>query len=239
MAAEWNPQQTSEPTHAGASASRRAEQLRQRRDQLRGARSRPARLIAVLMGPCAEEQLLIAQEKSWATGAEGERTLAELLARRCPAVPVLHDRRMPRSRANIDHVAVAATGVYVIDTKRYRGKIEVAKPLFGAAKLKIAGRDRTELADGLEKQVKAVRAVIDELGEDVPVHGCLCFLAPEGFLADVGLPILQTLRIRGYPLLYPRRLVKHLQRSGELSPERANQLAGRLAQRLSCAAPRA
>lgn len=240
MAAEpTHPQQTSELPHAGASAARRAEQLRERRRQLRGARSRPARLIAVLAGPCAEEQLLISQEKRWSTGAEGERTLAELLARRCPALPMLHDRRMPRSRANIDHIAVAASGVYVIDTKRYKGKIEVTKPLFGAAKLKIAGRDRTELADGLEKQVKAVSAVLHDLGEDVPVHGCLCFIAPEGLLADVGLPILQTPRIRGYPLFYPRRLVKHLQARGELAPERASELAARLAQRLSPAAPRA
>jgi hypothetical protein len=32
--------------------------------------------------------------------------------------------------------------VYVIDAKRYHGKIEVLKLLFGEPKLKIAGRDR-------------------------------------------------------------------------------------------------
>lgn len=73
----------------------------------------------------------MADEKHWATGAQGEAILAEFLAKRCPAVPLLHDRRVPHSLANIDHIAVGASGVYVIDTKRYRGKIEVLNPLFG------------------------------------------------------------------------------------------------------------
>jgi hypothetical protein len=86
--------------------------------------------------------------------------LAELLAKRCPDIQVLHDRRMPHSKANIDHVAICGSGVYVIDTKRYRGKIEVRQPLFGAAKLKIAGRDQTKLVDGLARQVAVVEATL-------------------------------------------------------------------------------
>lgn len=35
---------------------------------------------------------------------------------------VLYDRRVPSSRANIDHLAVTPTGVYVIDAKKYRGR---------------------------------------------------------------------------------------------------------------------
>ncbi len=56
---------------------------------------------------------------------------------------------MPGSRANIDHLAVAPSGVYVIDAKRYKGKIEVRRPLFGKSKLLIASRDKTKLLDGL------------------------------------------------------------------------------------------
>ena len=79
-----------------------------------------------------------------ATGARGEEMLADSLVRRCPDVLLLHDRQLPGSRANIDHIAIAASGVYVIDAKRYKGKIEVQTPLFGTPKLKIAGRDRTK-----------------------------------------------------------------------------------------------
>jgi len=36
-----------------------------------------------------------------------------------PEVVVLHDRAIPGSRANIDHIGIGPTGVWVIDTKRY------------------------------------------------------------------------------------------------------------------------
>jgi Nuclease-related domain len=121
-----------------------------------------------------------------------------------PEVLLLHDRRAPMSRANIDHIAIAASGVYVIDCKRYKGKIEVATPLFGKPKLKIGGRDRTKLIDGLDKQVAHVKAALTDKSDDVPVHGCLCFVAPEGLLADTDLPILRTLKDQRLRDLLPR-----------------------------------
>ena len=131
---------------------------------------------------------------------------------------------MPNSRANIDHIAMAASGVYVIDAKRYRGKIQVLSPLFGAPKLKIAGRDRTNLVDWLDAQVGAVQAVLKAVAPDVRVQGCLCFLAPEGLMADTGLPVVRTLKIKGYPLYYPRRLAKRLNRRGTLTPDQARRI---------------
>jgi hypothetical protein len=229
MSTEHSPELTG---NAGASAFAKSEQLRARRERQREERSRPARVLRAVVGPSAGEKKLIADERHWNTGARGEQLLAESLAQRCPSVPMLHDRRMPRSRANIDHIAFAATGIYVIDTKRYRGKIEVLDPLFGKPKLKIAGRDRTKLIDGLEKQVATVRALLAGFADDVPVNGCLCFVTPEGLLADSGLPLLRTLRIRGFPLYYPRRLVKRLNRQGPVSAERALELQARLAEQL-------
>jgi Nuclease-related domain len=145
---------------------------------------------------------------------------------------MLHDRAVPSSRANIDHIAIAPSGVYIIDCKRYKGKIEVAKPLFGEAKLKINGRDRTKLIDGLEKQVAHVKAALADVAADVPVHGCLCFVAPEGFLADVGLPIVRTLKINGYPLYYAKRLGKRLNQDGPITVDQAQRLQAELDRRL-------
>ncbi len=190
------------------------------------------RLIRTLVGPSAAERRLIASELSWATGSKGEQILAETLARHCPTVPVLHDRRIPGSRANIDHLAFAATGVYVIDTKRYRGRIRVEKPLFGEPRLLIAGRDRTKLIAGLEDQVDVVRAALAGVAGDVPVHGCLCFVVPEGLLGKVGLPALRTLRINGLPLYHSRRLARRLNRPGPLVAELARELRDELALRL-------
>jgi hypothetical protein len=165
-------------------------------------------------------------ERAWATGAEGEKELAASLQKHCPEVLVLHDRRMPRSRANVDHLAVAPTGLYVIDAKRYKGKIVVQKPFFGPEKLLISGRDKTKLVDGLERQAAAVRSAVEIAGSpDVPVRACFCFLNPEGWPAASDLPIFRTLTVLGFPLYSPRKLVKRLNQPGELEAGRVRSLA--------------
>ena len=61
--------------------------------------------------------------KAWARGAEGERRLAAHLTRVLGGRAVfLHDRK--HGRANIDHLVVASSGVWVIDAKNYGGKVE-------------------------------------------------------------------------------------------------------------------
>lgn len=165
-------------------------------------------------------------ERSWAAGATGERAVAAALKARCTeSVCLLHDRRMPNSRANIDHLAVAPTGVWVIDSKKYKGKAEVRKPLFGAARLIINRRDRSKLADGLARQVATVATAV---GPDVPVRGAFC-------LVDTELPLLRTLTFRGYPLLGRRRLAKRLNAPGALSDPEVRALAALLGERFQAA----
>lgn len=57
----------------------------------------------------------------WLRGAEGEESTAELL-RRLPRRRwhVRHDLRIPGSRANLDHVVIGRTGVWLVDTKTTR-----------------------------------------------------------------------------------------------------------------------
>src|SRR4051794_39616386 len=38
---------------------------------------------------------------------------------------VLNDRRVPGTRGNIDHIVVAPAGVFVVDAKNYRGRIDI------------------------------------------------------------------------------------------------------------------
>lgn len=216
---------------AGSSASRKADRLREARELRSSERSALGRAWASVF-PSAEERRRIADERHWRTGAEGEQGLAALLAKRCPDVPMLHDRAVPHSKANIDHIAVAPTGVYVIDCKRYKGKIEVLTPLFGKQKLKINDRDRTKLIDGLAGQVERVKAALAEGDPDLSVHGCLCFVAPEGFLADVGLPVIRTLKVSGYSLYYAKRLAKRLNKPGPITADEAQRLHSELDRRL-------
>jgi hypothetical protein len=156
---------------AGASARREHERRKARREEevLRRHPRAGTLLLAVSEAP--------QHERRWAHGAGGEELVAEALSKRCSdTVRVLHDRRMPGSRANIDHLAIAPSGVWVVDTKRYAGKIRVAKPLLRAARLEIGGRDRTKLVDGLARQVDAVRAAVADLAPGTAVHGALCFV---------------------------------------------------------------
>jgi hypothetical protein len=52
------------------------------------------------------------EEKAFRRGQQGELAVAAYLERRTRHVPtiLLHDRRMPRGRGNIDHLAVAPAG---------------------------------------------------------------------------------------------------------------------------------
>jgi Nuclease-related domain len=160
-------------------------------------------------------------ESAFHQGELGERAVAASLEQRTARGPaiVLHDRRMPRGRGNIDHLAVAPAGVFVIDAKNIHGKVRVVNPLFGGQKLLISGRDRTKLIDGLDRQVYAVRGALAASGHaDVPVQGVLCFTTAE-------LPLLGALKMRGHLLLYRRALGKRLNAGGPLDPAAIGTLA--------------
>jgi hypothetical protein len=82
-------------------------------------------------------------------------------SRRSPVI-TLHNRRMPVARGDIDHIAIAPTGVYVIDTKDWGGKVQIQTPWFDAPN----GRDCTKLLDGLDRQITAVRSTLDRDGHN-------------------------------------------------------------------------
>ncbi|MGP8209226.1 MAG: nuclease-related domain-containing protein, partial [Acidimicrobiales bacterium] len=87
--------------------------------------------------------------RAWARGSEGERRLAAHLLRTVgDRAVLLHDRKVPRTRGNIDHLAIAASGVWVIDAKHYTGLVE-RRDMGGWFKtdyhLYVGGRDRTKV----------------------------------------------------------------------------------------------
>jgi hypothetical protein len=63
---------------------------------------------------------------AWQRGAAGERRTARLLdALEQHGWAILHDLAVPGSRANIDHLAIGPGGVFVIDSKQYRGRLQL------------------------------------------------------------------------------------------------------------------
>jgi hypothetical protein len=66
------------------------------------------------------------ETSAWRRGAAGERRTARLLRhlQDCGWV-LLHDLAVPGSRANIDHLAIGPGGVVAIDSKQYRGRLQL------------------------------------------------------------------------------------------------------------------
>jgi len=174
----------------------------------------------------------------WAQGAAGERAVAAKLDELGGShLELLHDRVMRDpagrlSKGNIDHLAVAATGVWVIDAKTHRGSLEVRRSggLFGprVEQLVIADRDQTKLVHGLNKQVMAVRQQLDDVGAHVQVHGALCFVGTE-------LPWFGSSSIAGVPLVGRRGLAKLLRAEGPVPLEERQAIKQYLSQRFPAA----
>jgi hypothetical protein len=116
---------------------------------------------------------------AWSTGAIGEEAVGRQLNRlRKHGIVVLHDRLQPGARrANVDHVVVAPSGVWVVDAKCYRGKTIATRGNRKSRALFIGGRDRTPLVDAALKQRATLAPIVAPLG--IPVRAALCFVAAE------------------------------------------------------------
>jgi hypothetical protein len=63
---------------------------------------------------------------AWRRGAAGERRTARLLNQlERQGWVVLHDLAIPGSRANLDHLVIGPGGVFVVDSKLYRGRLRL------------------------------------------------------------------------------------------------------------------
>jgi len=107
-------------------------------------------VIAVAAPPIAQTT------QSWATGAEGEVATAALLD---PLVArgavVLHDRRIPGSRANVDHIVVSPGGVFVVESKSYKNEVGSRDGV-----LTTGGRRTGAIAE-VRREAAAVERVVD------------------------------------------------------------------------------
>jgi Nuclease-related domain len=64
------------------------------------------------------------QARAWRRGAHGERRTARLLDRLTrDGFVVFHDLAVPRSPANVDHLVIGPSGVFVIDSKQWSGSV--------------------------------------------------------------------------------------------------------------------
>lgn len=120
---------------------------------------------------------------------------------------MLHDRRIPGTKANIDHIVVTMGGVFVVDAKRSVNKRPNLRVEGGilrprVERLIVGGSDRTKLVDGVLGQVERVRGALAD--ETVDVAGVLCFI-------DADWPLVGgAFTTRGVRVVWPKRLSKIL-----------------------------
>ena len=161
---------------------------------------------------------------AWRQGAAGERGTARLLdPLERHGWAVLHDLAIPRSRANLDHLVMGPGGMFVIDSKQYRGRL----------RLDPTGRlwhGRYPLAPALGAvSFQADRAAQVLTDPDVVV---VPIVAVHGAQVPWGKVVVQ-----GVPVMAARRLPSMLrQLPAVLGPERVAGLADRARVRFHAAA---
>jgi hypothetical protein len=85
----------------------------------------------------------------------GERRTACDLDRLGPGYHVLHDLRLPGSRANIDHLVIGPTGVFTVETKHRKAPVVV-----GRRGVTGAGRTMRPAVDQARRQATAVSTAL-------------------------------------------------------------------------------
>ncbi|WP_239070239.1 nuclease-related domain-containing protein [Cellulomonas chitinilytica] len=218
----FSPLAVPEIGNAGASAQREHDRrATKREDRIRAAHPRLAGMILAL----TEEPQ---SSRAWSAGAKGEQVVARSLAKWSrDHVRVLHDRRIPGTKANIDHIAVAPTGVYVIDAKRYTGrpdlKVEggILRPR--SFTLTVGGRDSTRLVAGVRGQVELVAAALAPSYPEARVRGMLCFV-------DADWPLVGgAFSIHEVDVLWPKKAAQLLNRDGALTAGQVDEIHRRVA----------
>jgi hypothetical protein len=209
---------------AGGSAAREWKRRHERRE--RKVRAKWGRLGGIAVALSEDPH----STNAWAYGASGEAKLGKLLdPLREEGMAVLHDRRIPASRANIDHLVIAPWGVFVIDAKNYKGRVERRDRggFFSTDyHLYVGGRDKTALIAGLASQVEVVRAALLPDFAGVPICKTLCFVDADWSL------FASPIELGGAHVLWPSALGKLIRTKGNLSCEQIREIERRLARAL-------
>jgi hypothetical protein len=108
---------------------------------------------------------------AWRKGARGERLTARLLRPLERAgYTVLHDRALPGSRANADHLVVGPHGIAVVDTKNWAKNTKIVGGRFAGGRVYIGRSRANRRLGGIIHETQVVTRVLErELGRPVDV----------------------------------------------------------------------
>jgi hypothetical protein len=151
-----------------------------------------------------------------------------------PGIVVLHDRIKPGAKANIDHIAVTPSGVWVIDAKVRAGKKLEYRDRGGMfsrdERLIVGGRDETKLVDNMVWQVQTAFEACGDLLGDTVVRPALCFVD-----ATIGIATRKPWMVRGVVIGWRAVLPQILTRPGPFGADQIDRIARRIAEKLPSA----
>lgn len=131
---------------------------------------------------------------------------ARLLARLPPRFIVLHDRHLPRSRGNLDHIVIGPSGVWVVDSKVRRARVRIHRGQVWAGDYPI------DVAPVARQAVRVGEALGIPVSAVVAIHGS--GLRRRGKVVD------------GVRVLPAHRLNRRLRRGPQLSRPDISDIAG-------------
>ncbi|MBB2909799.1 hypothetical protein FHS43_001045 [Streptosporangium becharense] len=156
--------------------------------------------------------------RTWRKGAQGERRTARMLRPlRRRGYTVLHDRALPSSRANVDHLVIGSTGVFVVDTKNWRKDRRVTRR---GRYVHIGGTWGDKAVRSVRYESRRVAEVLGRAtGRPVDVTPLLAIHGPN-------VPLLRVIRVEGVPLLRASQVRGWITRgTGRLSAEEVARLS--------------
>lgn len=128
-------------------------------------------------GSAALREARTRRDSKWTKGAAGEYLMDLSLHKHVnDGAVILTDRQLPGTKSNIDHIVIAPSGVWIIDAKTWRGKIEYkSTSFFGMEKrLFVGGKDRTSAVEAIFNLVIPVAQVIGD--KSIPIKPALVFI---------------------------------------------------------------
>ncbi|GLX06808.1 nuclease-related domain-containing protein [Microbispora sp. NBRC 16548] len=159
----------------------------------------------------------------WRKGAAGERATARLLAPLAlEGYAILHDRAIPHSSANVDHILIGPTGVFVLDSKRWHRRTR----LHGVGgTLWVGSRTAAFALRGLAFEHAAVQSMVRRATSSlVDVGGLVAVHGPR--VPSWRNPVMYE----GLTLLRARQVPRYVRaREPRLAPEQVAELAAGLA----------
>jgi hypothetical protein len=143
---------------------------------------------------------------------------------------ILSDRRLPQGHGNVDHVVIATSGVWVIDSKNWEGKIEFKSSgglLDVDERLMVNGKDYSKLFDEIYAQVIPIATLVDD--RSIPIHPAIVFIDGNwGPRATLRILRDNPYRRKNVWITWPKALVAKIKEREVLTAETATELGALL-----------